>query len=348
MSKVYSLSSKAELNDEACLWVAKLDRGLSNEETLALKQWVATTNAHADALYKAAELWDKMDDLSRLADIFEAPKAAKPKRAQYIPTALAASLAAGIIALGLLFTATPFTGHQSVEQHANHQANGIYETAIGEQSIVNLSDTSVLTLNTNTKVSVSYTEHARILTLLRGELHIKVAHNKNRPLSVIAQDKLVQAVGTAFNVQIMDTQEVELIVTDGKVLVAEHVTDVTIAQQPLPAKNKPVTKGQKLIIGATNANITVLDDNEISANLSWQQGNLIFKGETLAEALVEIERYTSTEFEIKDASIANIRIAGMFKAGDIDGLTLALKQNFNIDAASPTNQKVILTRGATL
>lgn len=342
MSKIYKLAPADEINDQACLWIARLDRGLSTDEQQALKKWVNESHTHANALYRAAELWDKMDDLSRLADLFEAPKETR------FPYGIAASLIAGMVALGLFFSTAPFTNPQTDTLVANHQASAIYETAIGEQSVVTLSDSSELTLNTNTKVAVNYTEQARILTLLRGELHIKVAHNKSRPLSVVAQDKLVQAVGTAFNVQIMDTQEVELIVTDGKVLIAENVKDISVAQKPLSTQNAPIAKGQKVILGAPNANVTALDENEISAKLSWQQGNIIFKGETLAQALVEIERYTSTRFEIEDKSIANIRIAGMFKAGDIDGLTLALKQNFNIDSAGTNGEKIILTRGATL
>lgn len=344
MSKIYKLAPADEINDQACAWIARLDRGLSADEQQALRKWVNASSSHANALYRAAELWDKMDDLSRLADLFEAPK---ETRFPY-SGAVAASFVAGLFALGLLFSMLPLTNQQLDNRTASHQASGIYETAIGEQSVVTLSDSSELTLNTNTKVAVHYTDQARVLTLLRGELHIKVAHNKNRPLSVVAQDKVVQAVGTAFNVQIMDTQEVELIVTDGKVLIAENVRDISVVQKTLSTQNTPIAKGQKVIMGAPNANVTALDENEISAKLSWQQGNIIFKGETLAQALVEIERYTSTRFEIEDKSIANIRIAGMFKAGDIDGLTLALKQNFNIDAAGTNGEKIILTRGVTL
>ena len=36
------------------------------------------------------------------------------------------------------------------------------------------------------------------------------------------------------------------------------------------------------------------------------------------------------KFEIRDPAIKQKRIAGMFKAGDVDGLLTALQQNFNI------------------
>lgn len=342
MSTVYKLPNKDDINDQASLWIAKIDRNLTEDEKKALVRWVNQSPLHANSLYKMAHLWDKMDDLSRLADLFEAPTQPKQKAGWRTPIAVAASLLVGILSVTL------FTSQSGVfDRHTTqHLAINTFETAIGEQSQVTLPDSSVLTLNTNTLVKVNYTPNARVLTLLRGELHIKVAHNTKRPLSVIAQDKLVQAVGTAFNVQIVGTKEVELIVTDGKVVVAEGTEVDALAHTSLPTKKQKhaVSVGQKLLIGAPDANIAKLDSQSISAETSWQQGNIVFSGETLETALKEIERYTPTHFEISDPTLKHIRIAGMFKAGDIDGLTAALKQNFDINAKKIGEETIILGR----
>ena len=50
-------------------------------------------------------------------------------------------------------------------------------------------------------------------------MHIAVAHDPSRPLSVIVGNKVVQAVGTEFNVEITTDNSIELIVTDGVVMV---------------------------------------------------------------------------------------------------------------------------------
>ena len=76
-----------------------------------------------------------------------------------------------------------------------------FQTDVGESKDILLSDKSKITLNTNSFVQVRYTQHSRVINLLRGEIHIDVAHDKTRPLSVIAGDKVIQAVGTAFNVE---------------------------------------------------------------------------------------------------------------------------------------------------
>ena len=80
--------------------------------------------------------------------------------------------------------------------------------------------------------------------------HIDVAHDKTRPLSVIAGGKVIQAVGTAFNVEVRN-ELVELIVTDGKVLVATKNDDIAKTEidemgKKLPENSMAISKGEKV------------------------------------------------------------------------------------------------------
>ena len=68
-------------------------------------------------------------------------------------------------------------------------------------------------------IRVSYTGERRLVTLERGEIHVQVSHDPGRRFSVIANDHVVQAVGTEFNVEITNDQRIELLVTDGIVIV---------------------------------------------------------------------------------------------------------------------------------
>jgi transmembrane sensor len=77
--------------------------------------------------------------------------------------------------------------------------------------------------------------------------------------------------------------------------------------------------------------------------LSWQKGNLIFRGEPLSEAIVEISRYTSVEFVIVDDDLKTIQVAGLFKSGDISGFLAALEANFDIQYERLGNQTYLTT-----
>lgn len=127
-----------------------------------------------------------------------------------------------------------------------------------------------------------------------------------QPLSVYAGGKIIQAVGTAFNVEVKQGK-IELLVTDGKVLVTDQSPELIDPMQlenvRLPADSMAILKGQLVALGSTSEKILMLKPTDIQANLSWQQGSLIFRGEPLDKVLQEVSRYTHYEFEFVDAEI---------------------------------------------
>jgi transmembrane sensor len=262
--------------------------------------------------------------------------------------AIAASLALLIFGVWL---AMPLLGPaDSSAEIASSNLEGLYKTAIGERTTVNLPDGTEVILNTNTTVRVYYSEKQRLLRLDQGELHVDVAHDETRPLSVLAGDQVVQAVGTAFNIELNGSRIVDLVVTEGKVLVADREpstfnsasSDVIV----MPSTSLAISKGQRILLGELEIESKVIapseiEDSEIEAQLSWLDGSLVFRGEPLEEAVREISRYTSVEFVFLDEDLKNLKVAGLFQTGDVDGLVLALNDNFQINAQR-INQRVLL------
>ncbi|OUS24573.1 hypothetical protein A9Q98_13530 [Thalassotalea sp. 42_200_T64] len=126
-----------------------------------------------------------------------------------------------------------------------------YRTSVGEKSVIELPDSSVLTLNTDSLVKVHFTAMTRKLTLVKGEAHIKVAHNKKRKLIFSAGDKSFIAVGTAFNVQYDKHSTLELIVTEGKVAISDAELSETVEAlftQPITKETLLVNAGERVII----------------------------------------------------------------------------------------------------
>jgi transmembrane sensor len=74
---------------------------------------------------------------------------------------------------------------------------------------------------------------------------------------------------------------------------------------------------------------------------------LVFTGEPLDEALAEVSRYTTTTFEIDDDALTKIKVAGYFKANDIDGLLKSLSSNFNIQFEKINNTSIRLSLHAS-
>jgi transmembrane sensor len=82
----------------------------------------------------------------------------------------------------------------------------------------------------------------------------------------------------------------------------------------------------------------------MTSKLSWRKGNLIFRGDSLAEAIKEISRYTDISFELADdEALRDIKVAGMFKTGDIAALLSMLEKSFNIEHKKVDEQTIMLS-----
>ncbi len=345
MTNVHSLNTDDAMFDQASLWIARMDRSMTAQECEAFKAWLGENTQHQQLIIEMASMWDKMDALENLADLF--PEANKKSamstqsKSKQWGLALAASFVLAVL-FGLL------TNNDLSHFFNSGQEFVRYETAVGESSTIYLPDNSKVLLNTNSILMVTYTDDYRLLELQRGELHVDVAHDKTRPLSVIANQKVIQAVGTAFNVQV-SSQEIELIVTDGKVIIGELTEQQEVNEEVLsiPINSLAVSKGEiaSLAVLESGADkVTAINAKMIEQSLSWRQGNLVFKGETLAQAMAEVSRYTSVKFEIADEELKHMKIAGRFKTGDVKGLIGALNHNFNIKVDRVNKSLIVLRK----
>ncbi|PAJ72134.1 hypothetical protein CJF42_22840 [Pseudoalteromonas sp. NBT06-2] len=353
MSNIHQLHSSEQAKQEelrleqASDWIAKLDRELTCVEKSEFKYWLAQDNENIKLLLEIAQMWDKMDDLSRLSDLFPQEQLKKKSTPWFVAMAASFVVAISFYLMNGIAIFSPLSEtitSQVVVMKASYQTN------VGESNTINLPDNSKLVLNTNSFAQVKYTQNARLIELQRGEIHIDVAHDKSRPLSVLANGKIIQAVGTAFNVQV-NSDLVELIVTDGKVLVAKKRnislnSDTEQIAKRLPKTSMVISKGEKVELDLTSQSlekVVKIKPIDIAVKLSWRRGNLIFRGESLTDAMAEISRYTDIEFELADdEQLRNVQVAGMFKTGDVTGLLNVLRKNFDISFEKVSKDKIIL------
>jgi transmembrane sensor len=368
MSNVSQLNShryaKEQIQEQACLWISRIDRGLSLSERQGLVAWCNQDNNHHKTLLAMASHWDDLSVLSELRGLFPLEKAPKKLNKKFSIYAVAASLALFSLLgasyindehLSLFF---PFINHsQKVVQ--------VFETSIGEQTRFVMPDGSNIQLNTNSLVTIDFNDKQRKLTLVRGEAHFDVAKDKNRPFTVVVGEKSFTALGTIFNVQRKNDSTMELVVTEGKVLIAKALATTEKLKASLNSYNKykndnnpntpvlldniivssdvVVTVGEKAVIANNHTHpVEKISHEQVERDLAWQQGMLIFDGEPLEKALAEVSRYTHSTFEIKDDAIAKLKVAGYFKAGDIDGLLSSLAGNFNLTYQKSLNNHIIL------
>ena len=360
MSKLLEFPDFQKSHDEACGWVARMDAGLSASDRAALEDWLAKSPQHAEALFEECKLWDDMDVMAELSELFPVTRNATfhkrfRRRLAVGVCAVVAGLSlwlSGIWHAPLIETngpqaqtevyRPPVPSYLSTELE---DGTWIHETTIGGRGSARLMDGTSIMLNTNTRVAVRYSPVRRLVILERGEATFNVTPDSARPFDVRAGDRLVQAVGTIFNLHLNPETGLEVSVTEGRVRVAR----IDRARPALPtdlagdrAIGQVLLAGELLVTNEVRSAVTKLAPGDIDAKLAWQRGMLFFRGEPLDTALREVERYTTAEFELADPELADIKVGGYFRAGELDQLLAALEENFGI-RATKTDSKIVLS-----
>ena len=368
------------INQEACGWIAKMhDADLSVEQAEQLRQWMAQSYAHKQELKRMAQRWDELNVLTELA-VPLVPDAIAADNSQRSPVAASgffealsntfngsvlASAAVLVLVVGLALTLLP--GNPIVNTQT-------YTTAIGEQRKVILSDSSVVQLNTNSVVVVSYTASERGIHLQQGEAHFTVSHNPQKPFLVRAGNGIVRAVGTAFSVRLYE-HSVDVIVTEGRVALnkvdaalsassttpssskAPAITPSTAAEQSeflssrvdlaqRIAEPAYLDAGQGAIFDTATDSIELVeafDTEALKRKLSWRNGLIRFTGVPLEEVVAEISRYTPLKIMIRESELKTLRIGGLFKVGETQKMFDVLETGFGVYAHQIDSNTVYLT-----
>lgn len=224
-----------------------------------------------------------------------------------------------------------------------------YTTPIGGLESVPMIDGSRVTLNTDSQIQVALTGSERRVDLKRGEAFFEVSKDPRRPFVVRVGSKRVIAVGTKFSVR-RDTNDIEVIVTEGKVRVEDMAAPLHAKSQPMGGDISPGGSAIDLLL--TPGSIARASDGgllvqrkslpEAEEQLSWRTGVLVFRDQRLGEAIAEFNRYNVRKIILEDPSIAELKIEGNFRATNVEAFVRLLESAFPIRASEQQDQ-IILT-----
>lgn len=365
MGTIVELPDRKELARETAQWLIRLDADTppSRDDLRALGEWLHRSPAHRAELESLAAMWGRMNVLTDLAvPLDNASRSLPLRQPSWRRTGLVlTAMVAGVVLLVMLIA-------RGLALDPLLETNGLYATAVGQQSVKHLADGSQVMLNTNSQIKVEYGDTYRRVYLLQGEALFTVAKNLERPFRVYAGSGLIEAVGTAFSVYLQDTQ-VNVAVTEGRVSLAS--INPARARVPQPVSGgaareeaaEPdeaamqslgfVSAGEIATIRSpatepTAGSIAVLAELEpippqaLAQRLAWREGVLMFSGETLENVVKELGRYTTVSIEITDENIRNMRVGGRFPVGETDTMLAALESNFNLRVIRVSHNRVVL------
>ncbi|WP_290946954.1 FecR domain-containing protein [Hyphomonas sp.] len=322
---------EAKRRETAALWYTELQNpDVSPDTWEAFLEWEKDP-ANAAAYREIESLLGLLDRTS-----LGGPASANPGRGRKpVLLALAAATAAFIIGAAALALQSP----------KPDPAPLTYATAIGEQETVTLDDGSILTLNTNTKLTVSYSKTERLIHLTEGEALFEVEHS-DRPFLVEAGGTITRALGTEFDIH-ADQDTVSVTLIKGSVRVTTGQPDPGAGQAGgIPEESQQeglvLKPGDRLDMkpGADPV-LSTIDPAQAG---KWREGLLQFDNVTLAEAVAEMNRYSTTKLHIEDTDLASERISGSFPAGKQEEFAETLKLYLPVDVVNRADALLITTR----
>ena len=315
------------MHDQAAAWVARLRSDTVGErdyQQFAL--WLAANPEHRHAMDRMLDLWDDLAvtrhmPLTAAADAPEVVPLVNPGRRNWI----GAGFAVAACALFALILAPQLNIDTDTLR---------YQTRVGERLVVDLADGSQITLNTNSRLTVTLGDTRRHVTLSQGEAFFQVTRDTSRPFVVDAGAAEVRVMGTAFNIHLHDNRS-DITVTEGVVRVTERGH---------PANRAPTTEllYANQSVSASRNGLARPSLSDSIAAVAWREGKIIADGMPLVALIEEISRYHEVKILIADPDLAQRTVSGVFDLEDPDTILRALEHSFDIHSMKLEDASILL------
>ena len=315
-------SGKQGLRDEAADWFALMRGPEASDRRLEFEAWLGADPRHRDAYNRIGEAFSLGKGLKgpsetggpAVADTAPPSVLLPAGKQTWRALATAAVLILGILGATTVLLRTLSPGNLSIVDAPNAVRQEI-ATSRGEIRRVTLADGSILTLDTDSSVSVSLSPTRRDLTLVRGRARFAVAHEA-RPFVVSAAGNLVTARGTLFDITLASQRTAVVDLIEGVVDVREHGRSAPGAAngqaRGLPEKTTRLNAGQSLVLGVVQESRSPRP----LARADWPDELRDFASVSLADLVAEANRYAKKPIVLASGDLAAIKVSGTFGVRD--------------------------------
>ncbi len=180
--------------------------------------------------------------------------------------------------------------------YSSQQLTEVYthrlEVPIGGTYRVRLNDGTQVWLNADSELEFPsvFTGEERVVSV-KGEAYFEVAKDSSRPFKVEVNGTVVEALGTAFNVNThLSPEAVKTILTEGKIRVSAD------------KQQEVINRGYATISSRENI---LVEEADIEEALAWKDGYFYFNSKNLKDILGEISRWYDVELQLETAISAD-------------------------------------------
>ncbi len=170
----------------------------------------------------------------------------------------------------------------------------VKQTASGEKMTFTLADSSVIKLNSASKLSLHPTNPREVF--LEGEAFFEVARDSLHPFQIHTGDLVTTVLGTSFNVNASIATGITVSVLTGRVEVRQAQARSAPAMCLLPGEQARYSRADTRLSK---------EDYAYADVFSWKDGRLYFDNAPFAEVVLALERWYGVAFEIQRTDIEN-------------------------------------------
>ncbi|MFJ3483284.1 FecR domain-containing protein [Pseudomonas sp. NPDC090202] len=309
MSRASLSREEREVVRSAAQWLALLESGsASDDDHRRLQDWRDSSASHEHAWQKIQQLRQRFSGLPANLAMATLDRPDQSRRA----------LLKGALGVAALVPAAWLISRQLPLEVWRADLH----TATGEQSRITLADGSTLQLNTASAVNVDLP--ARRLTLVRGEMALKVPGTL--ALTIDSPYGRVRVSQSEVCVRLND-RDCQVSVVSGSVQV-----------QPLQGPPLTVRGGQQVSLQSGGAGQISAFDALLPG---WREGVLMAQNQPLGDFLRELARYRSGLLRWEPA-LESLRVTGSFRLDNTDRVLSLLAASLPVEVRMRTRYWVTL------
>lgn len=364
-------SSSGSIQRQADDYAARLLSGDVGERFIAeCERWKAQSEAHVAAFEQAMETMASLDGLDEDMDLIaiadqaiaastgvDSPSVEQHAHGDSNQSNIERrrqSLTGFAVAASIMLMLGIFIG-RFYDNAVQHQPPSMaqFSTNVGEQRRIELSDKSVITLNTASTILVKYSGETRNVSLVRGEAYFDVSKDPLRPFIIDLGDRSITVIGTQFNV-LREAKNLTVAVMEGVIALSDkNLSSAALRRHADAVKEKitvsPLPNSFHLEAGAllkladnSEPELSVIPVESMSQYSDWTTGTVRFEDRTFAELVQEINRYTEREIIIEDEELKDLKVNAVVNVNDVETILTGLQYSLPIRVSSD-NQKIIIT-----
>ena len=292
----------------------------SEKNQADLDAWLGESPAHRVAYLRLDSTWSRADRLAALHPVSATPR--KKNIAVIFKRAVA----------GIAVVAVAATGYAILFTTSKEQS---YATQIGARKTVLLADGSRIELNTDTALRTSMNGNQRTVWVDKGEAFFQIRHDAAHPFVVVAGNGRITDIGTKFSVR-RDADNIEVALVEGRArfdAIGGHAQ----------GQSAELTPGDQIVANAVSVSKTRKSTEELSRELGWRKGVLVFDNLPLADVAASFNRYNRRQLVIAGADVGRLTIVGTFRTDGVARFSRIARDILGLQVTR-RNDEIIISR----